>query len=548
MTATAGDGSETIIDATNSTVGVTGTGTTTDPYILTATAGDGSETIIDATNSTVGVTGTGTTADPYILTATAGDGSETIIDATNSTVGVTGTGTTADPYILTATAGDGSETIIDATNSTVGVTGTGTTADPYILTATAGDGSETIIDATNSTVGVTGTGTTADPYILTVIASDGSETIIDATNSTVGVTGTGTTADPYILTATSGDGSETIIDATNSTVSVTGTGTTADPYVLTATGGENLSNTDLTQTENENRTYNLNGNQLYFDGSGNIGIGQFDFANTDPTTPNSAEDKLDVIGQVRARDGFAASPGTANLPSYGFYTNEDNGTGMFRADNRQLGFSTNGTEAVRIDNNQKTIINRDLELERDLLDFSNDSGASGQILSSLGPGNGTDWINPPAGGGRSLSNVQAPLSGNGASAATPLQIDAGANGQVLTSSGGTVSWQEPLEAINATTIGSIIATGKIRADGTIINATPGITVTTSNTGVYNVNLSALNLPDSEYIINATIFNLNISLKSIIVRTQTSVSFQAVIVDNSGPVDSAFFFTLTDIKE
>ena len=172
--------SETIIDAANSTVVVTGTGTTAEPYVLTAAGGDGSETIIDALNSTVGVTGTGTTAEPYVLTATAGDGSETVIDALNSTVGVTGTGTTAEPYVLTATAGDGSETVIDALNSTVGVTGTGTTAEPYVLTATGGDGSETIIDALNSTVGVTGTGTIAEPYVLTATAADGSETIIDA--------------------------------------------------------------------------------------------------------------------------------------------------------------------------------------------------------------------------------------------------------------------------------------------------------------------------------------------------------------------------------
>ena len=99
----------------------------------------------------MGVTGTGTTLNPYVLTATAGDGSETIIDATNSTVGEHGNGNDPESLIvLMATAGDGSETIIDATNSTVGVTGTGTTLNPYVLTATAGDGSETdrFIDAT----------------------------------------------------------------------------------------------------------------------------------------------------------------------------------------------------------------------------------------------------------------------------------------------------------------------------------------------------------------------------------------------------------------
>jgi hypothetical protein len=110
-------------------VTVTGTGTAADPYVLTATAGDGSETILND-SPTVTVTGSGTTADPYVLTATAGDGSETILND-SPTVTVTGSGTTADPYILTATAADGSETILNG-SATVTVTGTGTTADPYI--------------------------------------------------------------------------------------------------------------------------------------------------------------------------------------------------------------------------------------------------------------------------------------------------------------------------------------------------------------------------------------------------------------------------------
>jgi hypothetical protein len=101
----------------------------------------------------------------------------------------------------------------------------------------------------------------------------------------------------------------------------------------------NLFDNDLTLSSD--RTHNLGGNDFILGGSGNVAIGAI--------TP---QDKLDVDGQIRARNGFAATDGTANLPSYGFYTNNDNDTGMFRAAVNQLAFSTGGTEALRINASQ----------------------------------------------------------------------------------------------------------------------------------------------------------------------------------------------------
>lgn len=67
------------------------------------TVADGSETKVQAGTGTT-VTGTGTTSDPYIVNATPANGSETKIQSgTNTTI--TGTGTTADPYIVNATGG-----------------------------------------------------------------------------------------------------------------------------------------------------------------------------------------------------------------------------------------------------------------------------------------------------------------------------------------------------------------------------------------------------------------------------------------------------------
>lgn len=116
------------------------------------------------------------------------------------------------------------------------------------------------------------------------------------------------------------------------------------------TGGTNLATDNLTQ-DTEDRTYDLMGQTLVFNSSaagGNIGIGTFD---NDPGTtaiPALSTDKLDVNGQIRARNGFAASPGSEGEPSYGFYTNDDTDTGMWRAGENRLAFSTTGTERLEI--------------------------------------------------------------------------------------------------------------------------------------------------------------------------------------------------------
>jgi hypothetical protein len=111
-----------------------------------------------------------------------------------------------------------------------------------------------------------------------------------------------------------------------------------------AGGGNNLATDDLVQ-DAEDRTYDLNGNDLQFAGSGSIGIGNFGSVGA----PASIEAKLDVDGVIRARDRFRTSSGSATLPGYGFFTNSDNNMGMFRAGIDLLAFSTNGTEAIRID-------------------------------------------------------------------------------------------------------------------------------------------------------------------------------------------------------
>ncbi|MRI00488.1 hypothetical protein GH721_08055 [Kriegella sp. EG-1] len=100
----------------------------------------------------------------------------------------------------------------------------------------------------------------------------------------------------------------------------------------------NIGATDLTLTTN--RTLDLNGNNLLFSGAGGIGIG---------TLPGDPLVKLRVNGQIRGST-FRAGNGGVNLPAYRF--ENDANSGMFLPAVSELGFSTLGTEALRIDDVQ----------------------------------------------------------------------------------------------------------------------------------------------------------------------------------------------------
>jgi len=106
------------------------------------------------------------------------------------------------------------------------------------------------------------------------------------------------------------------------------------PSALThkgTTGSIFFADTDGTPTENNP--------QLFWDDTNNrLGLGT-----------SSPTHKFQVVGQVRATS-MANSNGTAGSPAYRFHT--DGNTGMFRAAADQLGFTTSGTEALRIDASQ----------------------------------------------------------------------------------------------------------------------------------------------------------------------------------------------------
>ncbi|MDF4223505.1 hypothetical protein PXC01_18030 [Maribacter sp. M208] len=253
--------------------------------------------------------------------------------------------------------------------------------------------------------------------------------------------------------------------------------------------GDNLSNSNLTQTIGENRTFEIGEDDaLIFTGLGRVGIGNGAL---------SPQNKLHVAGTVRS-EGFNSSQGSEGFPAYSFSTGDDIDTGMYRPAADEIGFSVGGFEALRIEedaDDTNVIVNQSLQLNNLLLDKDGESGTAGQILSSTGTQ--TDWINAPTpgttyteGNGITISAADAigitPLGVNTAELATdavttdkinnatilnediqnstiePIKMNAsGNNDEVLTISGGNVVWAPvtPTGSGNITSPNSTIAIG-----------------------------------------------------------------------------------------
>lgn len=121
----------------------------------------------------------------------------------------------------------------------------------------------------------------------------------------------------------------------------------------------------------------------------------------------SGTNKLNVNGTTRT-SGLNNSDGTAGQPSYRFTS--DSSTGLFQPANNQLGMTTAGVEAIRIDATQKVGIGISIPLESLHIannmrlngafgDKDGDKGLAGQVLSSTATG--TDWVYP------SLATIKA---------------------------------------------------------------------------------------------------------------------------------------------
>ena len=103
-----------------------------------------------------------------------------------------------------------------------------------------------------------------------------------------------------------------------------------------------------------------------------------------------------------------------------------------------------------------------LELDADLVDVNGATGTAGQLLSSLGTGNGVDWIDAPATGVLSVATADANVITIGGTAANPT-IDAN-TAAVGAGSNNLATGDQIQTAINAALAGTLTFKGTFNAN------------------------------------------------------------------------------------
>ena len=473
-------------------------------------ANDGTLTIADDAITTVKILDDNVTDDKLdkgnisltgfaVPTADLSVGSVKIIDVADPTLDqdaatkryvdtqITGSNVLADATIFIGDAANTAQAITLGGDATLANDGTLTIADDAITTVKIANNTVTsakIIDAAVSSNKILdGTIVNADVNAGAAIAGSKINPIF---TDDVSTTGTLTTAGA----ATIGANTITNVDGTAGQILTTdgaGVATWADAAV------NNLSSSNLVQTASEDRTYDLNGSDLFFIGTGSVAIG--------PDAPGT--NKLRVDGTTRT-SGLNNSPGTSGTPSYRF--SDDSDTGMFRDAADQLAFTTGGTEALRIIANQNVGIGTASPNES--LHVANNMQLDGSFKDKDG--------------------------------------DAGTDGQVLTSTATGTDWKAP----------AVVAMGMVNRNAVSIPSSPtkenGAVTSKLGTGLYRVTFTAGNVrADDLYTIQLTLLGTNTArlirvFASSLATAPKTTHFDVEILDGAGaPVDASWYYTVTD---
>jgi len=114
-----------------------------------------------------------------------------------------------------------------------------------------------------------------------------------------------------------------------------------------------------------------------------------------------------------------------------------------------------------------TKVTGDLELDADLIDINGATGTAGQLLSSLGTGNGVDWVDAPVSGVTSLDTTDTNLltiTGTGAGPYTGAVVATPNTAAVSSASNNLATGAQIQTAINSALAGAVTFKGTFNAN------------------------------------------------------------------------------------
>ena len=240
----------------------------------------------------------------------------------------------------------------------------------------------------------------------------GVQTIVSSTLDTLTISGSGTSAVTIgTLTAAVTDGGVALTtgnDVYDFVVGkITGTANTVPIWTTTTTLGDSL----ISQAANG---VVINGNST--DGKLTLNCSATTHGVTLQSPPHSAGATYTwILPQSAGTAGQVLTSGGGATDQLTWSTNGNvGGTGTTNKLSKWSNANTLADSNVEDTGSLVTIssaakVTGNLELDADLLDVNGDTGAAGQLLSSLGPGAGVDWIPAPATGVASLSTTNTNL-------------------------------------------------------------------------------------------------------------------------------------------
>jgi len=186
-----------------------------------------------------------------------------------------------------------------------------------------------------------------------------------------------------------------------------------------------------------------------------------------------------------------------------------------------------------------TKVTGNLELDADLLDVNGGTGTAGQLLSSLGTGNGIDWVDAPVTGVVTVTSADANVITVGGTSTNPT-IDAN-TGAVSSSSNNLATGTQIQTAIDSALAGAVTFKGTFNANTGAITSGGNLTLGVSRVAVAVGDMYVVNVGGNFYGNSSTPLNVGdevIAVSAAVAGASVEGDWNAVPSAGGGVTDVA----------